>query len=335
MFAVNGVIGYISNPGTGLGYWDLYIPINDYGLNFSVFFDVYKHIKPQIVGNYYKFAARVAPGCSLPNGLRETLYRIPDKHDLHRIRFNLYFSGYNKIDGIDFRTTISSVIDLEETLSLEYINAQELHDHFEKKMLVNSKYGLCSSVLDDWARAARKYREYREACEGIKAYAKNEEETKMERRSRTYVNPHERFRIKDIQFNGPATIVMWMDGTKTVVKCKDGEPYDREKAIAMAISRRALGEEGYSSVFHAKEFAEKELLKLKKRLSVLEDQYSQMSNRKKASRHRSALALEEKIKSCKKGIKHFEKIIKKFTPPETIEQLDTPVNAEDLPPVAK
>ena len=157
----------------------------------------------------------------------------------------------------------------------------------------------------------------------------------MERRTRTYVNQHERFRIKDIQFNGPATIVMWMDGTKTVVKQQNGEPYDQEKAIAMAISRRALGEEGYSSVFHAKEFAEKELLKLKKHLSVLEDQYAQMSNRKKASRHKSAVELESKINSCKAGIKHFEKIIKKFTPPETIEQMDTPVNGEDLPPVTK
>ena len=50
---------------------------------------------------------------------------------------------------------------------------------------------------------------------------------------------------------------------------------------------------------------------------------------------KSAVELESKIKSCKKGIKHFEKIIKKFTPPETIEQMDTPVNGEDLPPVTK
>lgn len=199
-------------------------------------------------------------------------------------------------------------------------------------------HGSCSSALYDLDREklVRKLNKYREALDGIKTYAKNsEEETKMERRSRTYVNPHEGFRIKDIQFNGPATIIMWMDGTKTVVKCKDGEVYDQEKAIAMAISRRALGEEGYSSVFHAKEFAEKELRKLKKRLSVLEDQYSQMSNKKKVSRHKSAVELESKIKSCKKGVKHFEKIIKKFTPPETIEQVDTPVNGEDLPPVTK
>lgn len=124
-----------------------------------------------------------------------------------------------------------------------------------------------------------------------------------------------RFAIKDIQFNGPATVILWRDGTKTVVKKQENEVYDQEKAIAMAVARKALGEEGYYSLFHAKEIAEKELKKLRKHLEVLESQYAQMSNRKKTSRHRSALALEEKIKSCKTGIKHFEKILKKFAPP--------------------
>ena len=89
-----------------------------------------------------------------------------------------------------------------------------------------------------------------------------------------------------------------------MVKKQDNEVYDQEKAIAIAVARKALGEEGYYSLFHAKEIAEKELKKLRKQLEALESQYAQMSNRKKTSRHRSALALEEKIKSCKKGIKH-------------------------------
>ena len=56
--------------------------------------------------------------------------------------------------------------------------------------------------------------------------------------------------IKNVIFNEPATIVMWSDGTKTVVKCQEGEGYDPEKGLAMAISKKALGNKGnYCEVF--------------------------------------------------------------------------------------
>ena len=48
------------------------------------------------------------------------------------------------------------------------------------------------------------------------------------------------FDIEKVIFNNPATIVIWRDGTKTVVKC-NGEKFDQEKGLAMAISKRALG----------------------------------------------------------------------------------------------
>lgn len=48
------------------------------------------------------------------------------------------------------------------------------------------------------------------------------------------------FAIKKVIFNNPATIVMWADGTKTVVKATD-EEFDPEKGLAMAISKKALG----------------------------------------------------------------------------------------------
>lgn len=56
-----------------------------------------------------------------------------------------------------------------------------------------------------------------------------------------YSNP---FAIEKVIFNGPATIVMWMDGTKTIVKCQDGDTFDPEKGLAMAISKKALGNKG-------------------------------------------------------------------------------------------
>lgn len=51
-------------------------------------------------------------------------------------------------------------------------------------------------------------------------------------------------RIKNVIFNEPATVVYWDDGDKTVVKCGKGEQYDPEKGLAMAISKKALGNRG-------------------------------------------------------------------------------------------
>lgn len=53
-----------------------------------------------------------------------------------------------------------------------------------------------------------------------------------------------RFKIKDVIYNKPATIIRWTDGTKTVVKCADDEPYDKEKGFAMAFMKKVLGNEG-------------------------------------------------------------------------------------------
>lgn len=49
--------------------------------------------------------------------------------------------------------------------------------------------------------------------------------------------------IKNVIFNPPATIVFWADGTKTVVQAR-GEEFDPEKGLAMAISKKALGNRG-------------------------------------------------------------------------------------------
>lgn len=49
--------------------------------------------------------------------------------------------------------------------------------------------------------------------------------------------------IVKVIFNDPATIVIWEDGSKTVVKC-DYESFDPEKGLAMAIAKKALGNRG-------------------------------------------------------------------------------------------
>lgn len=55
--------------------------------------------------------------------------------------------------------------------------------------------------------------------------------------------------IKDVIFNNPATIVLWKDGTKTVVKATE-EEYDPEKGLAMAIAKKRYGNKwSYYNVF--------------------------------------------------------------------------------------
>ena len=55
--------------------------------------------------------------------------------------------------------------------------------------------------------------------------------------------------IKSVVFNDPATIVLWQDGSKTVVKAHN-EAFDPEKGLAMAICKKVLGNEGnYFNIF--------------------------------------------------------------------------------------
>lgn len=56
--------------------------------------------------------------------------------------------------------------------------------------------------------------------------------------------------ITKVIFNYPATIVYWTDGSKTVVKCQDGDIFDKEKGLAMAIAKKTFGNKGnYCNVF--------------------------------------------------------------------------------------
>lgn len=47
--------------------------------------------------------------------------------------------------------------------------------------------------------------------------------------------------IKRVIFNEPYTIVIWVSGEKTIVKAQDGEPYDKEKGLAMCFAKYFLG----------------------------------------------------------------------------------------------
>lgn len=50
--------------------------------------------------------------------------------------------------------------------------------------------------------------------------------------------------IKELVFNDPATIIFWEDGTKTIVKTQNGEPFDKEKGFCMAVVKKMFGNKG-------------------------------------------------------------------------------------------
>lgn len=52
--------------------------------------------------------------------------------------------------------------------------------------------------------------------------------------------------IDQVWFN-PAkgtTVVRWTDGSKTMVRCQEGEPFDKEKGLALCYMKRTLGNKG-------------------------------------------------------------------------------------------
>ena len=58
-------------------------------------------------------------------------------------------------------------------------------------------------------------------------------------------NNSEELDFEDIIINPPATIVKWDDGTKTVVKCQNGDVYDAEKGIALCFMKKMFNNKSY------------------------------------------------------------------------------------------
>lgn len=124
-----------------------------------------------------------------------------------------------------------------------------------RKERLNALYG--AAAIDTDQLSMHHPYIYVERCNGkslmqakaIFEYLKNDVEfTKAMVNGRLGV-PKTNFDIKDVIFNDPATIVLWSDGTKTVVKA-DKEDFDPEKGLAMAISKKALGNKGnYFDIF--------------------------------------------------------------------------------------
>ncbi len=55
---------------------------------------------------------------------------------------------------------------------------------------------------------------------------------------------------KKVIFSGPATTILWTDGTKTTVKCQGDDVFDKETGIALCYLKKMLGNKGnYNNIF--------------------------------------------------------------------------------------
>ena len=51
-------------------------------------------------------------------------------------------------------------------------------------------------------------------------------------------------KIQDVIFHDPATIIYWTDGTKTVVKCQEGDTYDKKMGFLLCVAKKFFGNRG-------------------------------------------------------------------------------------------
>ena len=79
--------------------------------------------------------------------------------------------------------------------------------------------------------------------------------------------------VAKVIYNEPATIVLWRDGTKTVVKCHPDDYYDPEKGFLLCCAKKLLGGGKYNDVMrkHVPPRSETVLKALKKALGIKDE----------------------------------------------------------------
>lgn len=56
--------------------------------------------------------------------------------------------------------------------------------------------------------------------------------------------------IKQVKYCGPATIIFWEDGTKTISKCSPRDEFDPEKGFCIAYMKKIVGSDEVRSLMH-------------------------------------------------------------------------------------
>lgn len=84
----------------------------------------------------------------------------------------------------------------------------------------------------------------------FEAQCKAEEVDEISIFNRSIIAPKQTYlpEPKTVIFNAPATIVLWDDGSKTVVKLMEGEEFNPEVGLAMCFCKKVMGD-GYKRWF--------------------------------------------------------------------------------------
>ena len=113
-----------------------------------------------------------------------------------------------------------------------------------RKTLYARAKSIINSIYDNPNRSSKWWDELKTIC------ALTDSELISKKNSKEAYNKCIFSEIKDIIINDPATIILWKDGTKTIVKCQPVDTFDPEKGIAMAILKKLYGNSGfYKDIF--------------------------------------------------------------------------------------
>lgn len=129
---------------------------------------------------------------------------------------------------------------------LEGLSSNDLIYHIDR--IKNSCLEFFDIKEDETCRSCCHFSFAANRCDSTRNFCKDHDHYSPRRHdpnlySKIDVAELQELNIKDVIFNDPATIVLWPDGTKTVVKAEN-EKFDPEKGLAMAISKRVLGNKG-------------------------------------------------------------------------------------------
>lgn len=180
--------------------------------------------------------ARQSGICKKENAVKNVLFLAPGPEYAKTVITNLLDALKRK--EIDYSTTAGRETAVVRTdrvlLQITHIDPIRWATHmfesvdavFGKKELVEKAREFCFHMFIDTPKMSlSKYI--------IEAHSIETDDTKP----RTTYIPE----ITKVHFNDPMTIVLWDDGTKTMVKCQEGDTFSKETGLALCIAKKSLG----------------------------------------------------------------------------------------------
>lgn len=160
---------------------------------------------------------------------------------VHDVIFKKEKDDFVELYSVDGKYNLNFILMPEDFISYGYPEIKSFYDcgyapqHVYHDYIDTDIASAYSHILPDLIRSSQNI-------------LKGESTMKNTNKKPTPSNP-----IKQVIFNGPATIVYWKDGSKTIVKCQEGAVNDPEKGFAMAVARHyfcdILGMSRYDGIF--------------------------------------------------------------------------------------